>query len=579
MSSGRIARLAAGSAVLATAVSLAADRADAHTLGVKVSIRKRVLTITGDARPQSLVLSVAGGRLRVDAGDDGRPDFAVELAAFRSLVADAGGGDDAIRVDDRGVAFRFPTTLAGGAGDDRIDGGAAAETLAGGDGTDVVDGGRGNDVALLGAGGDVFTWNPGDGSDRVEGETGADALVFNGSADSEVLDLAARGSRLRLTRNVGAVAMDLGDIELLRANPLGGADTLNLHDTRGTALTDTQVDLTGSLGGIGADGAHDAVTADGSGARDAVQATGQPGIASVAGLAARLRIEHADASDDLALALGGGDDALDATAVTAPALRLTADGGAGNDALLGGQGADRLLGGDGNDAIDGGLGNDAALMGAGDDTFTWDPGEGSDTVDGQAGTDALRFNGANADESVDISANAGRVRFLRSPGNVALDLDDVERIDHRLLGGADDVVVGDLSPTDVKAVDDDLGSDGAADRVTVRATSAGDVATVSGSAGAAAVEGLPARVTLTGAEPGNDALRVDLLGGDDVGNASDLAATVLKLTLAGGDGNDLLIGSAGNDALLGEAGDDVLIGGPGQDTLDGGTGDNVVIQD
>jgi Ca2+-binding RTX toxin-like protein len=142
-------------------------------------------------------------------------------------------------------------------------------------------------------------------------------------------------------------------------------------------------------------------------------------------------------------------------------------------------------------------------------------------------------------------------------------------------GGGDTIRVASLPvPTLV-----DLSSDSAPDSVTVQATIGDDVVGVSGSAGAAAVEGLPARVSLTGAEPANDALRVDLEAGNDVGDAHALASDAVKLTLAGGDGDDLLVGSAGNDTLLGEAGDDALLGGPGQDALDGGIGDNVVIQD
>ncbi len=200
-------------------------------------------------------------------------------------------------------------------------------------------------------------------------------------------------------------------------------------------------------------------------------------------------------------------------------------------------------------------------------------------VDAGAGDDTLRFDGANLDESVDIAAAGGRVRFLRNPGNLTMDLDNVERIGTRMLGGADSVVLGDLSGSDVEEVDTDLGSDGAADSVTVQATNTGDTVAVAGAAGAATVQGLPARVTLAGAEPATDALRVDLLAGDDVGDATGLAANVVKLTMAGGDGNDLLAGSAGNDTLLGGAGDDALLGGPGQDSLDGGIGNNVVIED
>ena len=67
-----------------------------------------------------------------------------------------------------------------------------------------------------------------------------------------------------------------------------------------------------------------------------------------------------------------------------------------------------------------------ALLGAGDDKFIWNPGDGSDTVEGQAGTDTLQFNGSNANENVDISANGSRVRFFRDVGNVTMDLNGIE---------------------------------------------------------------------------------------------------------------------------------------------------------
>ena len=88
-------------------------------------------------------------------------------------------------------------------------------------------------------------------------------------------------------------------------------------------------------------------------------------------------------------------------------------------------------------------------MGAGDDVFQWDPGDGNDTVEGQDGADTMLFFGANVAENIDISANGGRVRFFRDVANVTMDLDDVESIDFRALGGADNIVVGDLSGTDV----------------------------------------------------------------------------------------------------------------------------------
>jgi Ca2+-binding RTX toxin-like protein len=262
------------------------------------------------------------------------------------------------------------------------------------------------------------------------------------------------------------------------------------------------------------------------------------------------------------------------------------DGDDGNDTLAGGTGAERLLGGDGNDSIDGNRGNDTALMGDGDDTFIWDPGDGSDVVEGEGGADTMRFNGANVAEEFDLSANGNRLRFFRNVGTITMDTNDVETVDLRALGGADIVTVGDLTGTDVTTVRSDLAAtldgntgDGQPDEVIVTGTNGDDVAVVSGSGGAANVIGLAASVHVRNAEPADDTLTVDLLAGDDVGEASALASSSVELTMDAGAGDDVLIGSAGDDTLFGRDGDDTLIGGPGLDVLDGGNGNNVVIQD
>src|SRR5439155_11953410 len=132
------------------------------------------------------------------------------------------------------------------------------------------------------------------------------------------------------------------------------------------------------------------------------------------------------ANDQLTVGTAGGDDTVSATQLLGAVIRLTIDGGVGNDVISGSQGGDTLIGGDGNDFVDGNQGNDLALLGAGDDEFQWDPGDGSDTVEGQDGTDQMLFNGANIAESIDISANGTRVRFTRDVANIAMDLKGVE---------------------------------------------------------------------------------------------------------------------------------------------------------
>src|SRR5262249_48276225 len=105
-----------------------------------------------------------------------------------------------------------------------------------------------------------------------------------------------------------------------------------------------------------------------------------------------------------------------------------------------------------------------------------------------------------------------------------------------------------------------------------------DVAVVAGDASGVSVFGLAAQVNITGAEASNDRLTVNAAAGDDVVEASGLAAGAIQLTAGGGDGADVLLGGAGDHVVIGAAGDDVMIGGRGQDILDGGPGDNILIQ-
>ena len=136
------------------------------------------------------------------------------------------------------------------------------------------------------------------------------------------------------------------------------------------------------------------------------------------------------------------------------------------------------------------------------------------------------FNGSNANESMDASANGGRVRFTRDVANIVMDLNDVESIVAKALGGADTLTVNDLSGTDVTNVVADLaaaggGDDGAADNVIVNATNGDDVVTVAGAGRTRRSRGLAAR-RLGRPAPiaGSDRLTVNALAGDDVVDAS-----------------------------------------------------------
>ncbi|HEX3090588.1 MAG TPA: calcium-binding protein, partial [Ilumatobacteraceae bacterium] len=256
----------------------------------------------------------------------------------------------------------------------------------------------------------------------------------------------------------------------------------------------------------------------------------------------------------------------------------------GNDTLLGSNGVDLLLGGDGNDVIDGQQGNDTALLGAGDDTFQWDPGDGSDVVEGQDGADTMVFNGSNANENFDVSANGQRVRFFRNVANITMDTDGVEKIDLNALGGVDNLVVHDMAGTALVDIDTDLAAtpgsgtgDGSPDSVTAQGSAGDDVVVVAGQGSDVQIAGLAINLTVSGAESANDRLTVSAGDGSDVVDASGLTAGSMALTIDGGIGDDVLIGGDGDDSIAGGEGDDVLIGGPGTDTLDGGPGDDTLI--
>jgi Ca2+-binding RTX toxin-like protein len=256
----------------------------------------------------------------------------------------------------------------GGTGDDTLLGGAGADVLRGGDGNDTVDGNQGADIALLGAGDDRFIWDPGDGSDVVEGQAGHDAMTFNGANVGEQFDVSASGSRVRFTRDVGTIVMDLAGVEEVDLNALGGADRLAVNDVSGTDLTEIQTDL----GGQGAvdDGAADQVLVNGTARNDAIMASGRGGKVSVTGLAATVDIVNANAAQDQ-LAINGlaGDDAIVGSGLAADTIQFHADGGDGNDVLIGGGGADTLFGGAGDGILNGGPGQDVLDGGPGNNVL------------------------------------------------------------------------------------------------------------------------------------------------------------------------------------------------------------------
>jgi Ca2+-binding RTX toxin-like protein len=406
-------------------------------------------------------------------------------------------------------------------------GGDGNDTLVGGSGRDLLFGQAGNDQ-LLGKGGsdllfggaDNDALTGGDADDQAFGESGNDRMIWNPGDDTDL--------------NEGGAGSDTVEV-----NGGNGAETFTATPN-GTRVR------------------FDRVT---------------PAPFSI----------DIGTSENLVLNANGGNDAFTGSNGLSTLITLTVDGGTGNDSITGGDGNDFLLGGDGDDLVTGARGNDVALLGAGDDTFVWNPGEGSDVVEGQDGIDKMLFNGANISEKFDVSANGSRVRFFRDVANITMDLNDVEKIDVNALGGVDNILVNDMSGTDLTELNVSLAAtggsgDGAADTVNVNGTIGDDVIVVAGDNSGAVVLGLATRVSVFGNEAVNDQLHVNALAGDDVVDASALGANTIRFSADGGDGDDVLIGSAGSDTLVGGAGDDILIGGDGADVLNGFPGNDVLIQ-
>jgi Ca2+-binding RTX toxin-like protein len=508
-----------------------------------------LLSVTATFHPDSGLLTVTGDRFdnTIVISRDGAGNILVNAGAVSAF-----GGTPT-------VANTAVITVFGLAGNDTIAmdeangplprallfGGAGNDTLTGGSGDDQLFGQAGNDILLGKGGNDLLFGGAGDdvltggtGSDKVFGEAGNDRMIWNPGDGSDL--------------NEGGVGTDNtvvnggnGD-EIFTVTPDGSRINFSRTDPAPFSI---DIGTTENLI-VNMNGGNDIFT-------------------SSNGLGKLIKLTvDGGAGDDIIIG-SDGDDQL--------------SGGAGNDFISGRDGNDRLDGGDGNDFINGGRGNDIALLGAGDDTFVWVPGDGSDTVEGQGGHDTLQFNGANVNEHMSIAANGSRVRLTRDVGAVTMDLHGIEQINVAALGGADVVTIGDLTGTGVTDVNVDLSSpagagmgDDSADTVIVNGTAGDDPITVSHDGGGVAVLGLAARVHIAGSEP-TDQLHINAGAGDDLVEASTLPAGAIHVTADGGDGDDVLIGSPGNDALLGGAGDDILIAGSPQNTLDGGPGNNILI--
>ena len=408
-------------------------------------------------------------------------------------------------------------------------GGADNDILTGGSGGDTLAGQAGNDT-LLGKGGfDVLSGGSGndaltggDADDRAFGEAGNDRMIWNPGDDTDLNE--------------------------------GGAD----------------VDTVEVNGGNGAE----QFTTTANGARVRFDRVNPAPFAIDIGT-----------SENLVLNANGGNDSFSATGNLAALIKITVDGGAGEDTILGSNGIDTLLGGDGNDFVDGQQGNDVGLLGAGDDVFQWDPGDGSDTVEGQDGFDNMLFNGSDALRELRRLGERGAGPLLpqrrqHHDGPRRRRADRPQRLGRRRQSGRQRPERH-RSDRDRHRPRHPRGQ--RRRRRPGRQRHRGRLGGQRHRRRRRA--GLEPRGRRPAPHDHRQRCRVGARPAHGLGASTATTSSTHRvsrpdrwlLTMNGGVGDDVLIGGDGDDVISGNEGDDVLLGGPGIDTLDGGPGDDTLI--
>ncbi len=350
----------------------------------------------------------------------------------------------------------------------------------------------------------------------VVGDSGVDTISI-GVSKKNVLEIEGTPAQLNVEHgdqsldSVAVIAVGGDNIHVLGTSK---ADTVQLAESPRTFLggngiavatsaTPIAVDVFGEgalavFGGSGADTIT--VVPPLAGLGFSLELDGGPGNDSIGGSDTDDKLVG-DTGNDILNGSGGND---------------VIDGGNGNDSISGGIGNDIAIAGNGNDVVKLGDGNDTALLGAGNDLFRWLPGDDNDVIEGQQGTDTLEFNCSNASENLDLSPNGGRAVLFRDVASVVMDLNDVERLTVPMQGGADHVVVNDLSGTDVRDVNLDLQAvfggagtgDSQVDTVTVAGSPATESVNVSADSKSVSVKRKAGNVRISNPEQ-SDSLTID----------------------------------------------------------------------
>jgi Ca2+-binding RTX toxin-like protein len=316
--------------------------------------------VNGGNGAEHFTVTANGTRVRFDRLDPA--PFSIDLGTTEQIVLNMNGGDDFFSATGN-LATLTKLTIDGGIGNDTILGGNGIDLLMGGDGNDIIDGNQGNDKAFwrrrrhlhLGSG---RRQRPGRGSGRrgyarFQRQRRQRNLQPDGQWRARALHPRCRHHRHGPGRR-----------REHPADSLGGTDTINVGDLTGTDVKTVTIDLGAPAGG--GDGLADTVVLNATVGDDIIGVENVGGVLRVLGLSSVIEILDFDIGiDKLVINTLGGDDVVDASTLDA-SIVFQADGGEGDDVLLGGAGADTLLGGLGDDVLIGGLGVDNLNGGLGD---------------------------------------------------------------------------------------------------------------------------------------------------------------------------------------------------------------------
>ncbi|MBE2319717.1 hypothetical protein DVA67_027355 [Solirubrobacter sp. CPCC 204708] len=471
-----------------------------------------LLAAPAAAADAAVVSTVSNGTLTVDG--DAAADRLTLRATADTIQLDLNSDGIADDAFERPAVTRIAVRT--GAGDDNVRIAFATTvptSIETGAGTDVVTGGAGAETVVAG-----------DDNDLVHPGGGDDALFLGAGDDTAV-------------HAEGAVTIDgQSGTDTLRELGTDEAEELTVQAFNGRVLLNRDLGPRADTAGM------ETAEINTAGSGDFVDVGDLSGT-SVTRLNADLGLADG-ARDGLDIAGTGGADTVTVSTL-GEARRVT-----GLAAEIRVENADDVV----------------VRAGRGDDRFSGAVIQPGLVLEGDEGSDRVTVSGSTANDSFDLQPAGGRARLntLRFSAEAL----------HLFAGaGTDSTTVGDLSGTGLTQVLTELGAaDLKTDTIAVTGTAAADVVKVTNLGGLHEIEGLPARISILNAEPG-DRLPIFAGNGDDTVDASKMAKDKLQPFLEGGSGKDVLVGSPGQDQIIGGSGTDVALMGEGLDTFTWGAGD------